>query len=62
MIAWLKSYAASVGAVYADYFSALVDDKGMLKDGLSGDGLHPNTQGYALMATVAKAAINKALQ
>jgi lysophospholipase L1-like esterase len=60
--AWIKKYAASVGAVYADYFSAVVDGSGMLKEGLSGDGLHPNKQGYALMAPVAQAAIEKALK
>jgi lysophospholipase L1-like esterase len=59
---WLKKYAASVGAAYADYFSALVDGSGMLKEKLSGDGLHPNAQGYALMAPVAQAAIEKALK
>ena len=60
--AWIKKYAAGVGAVYADYFSAVVDGNGMLKDGLSGDGLHPNKQGYALMAPVAQAAIENALK
>lgn len=60
--AWLKKYANSVGAVYADYFSAVVDSNGMLKEGFSGDGLHPNKQGYALMAPVAQAAIEKALK
>lgn len=60
--AWIKKYAASVGAVYTDYFSAVVDGSGMLKEGLSGDGLHPNKQGYALMAPVAQAAIDKALK
>ena len=60
--AWIKKYAASVGAVYADYFSAVVDGNGMLKEGFSGDGLHPNKQGYALMAPVAQAAIEKALK
>ena len=59
---WMKSYAASVGAVYADYFSAVVDSTGMLKEDLSGDGLHPNAKGYALMAPVAEAAIEKALK
>jgi lysophospholipase L1-like esterase len=39
-----------------------VDANGMLKDGLSGDGLHPNKQGYALMAPVAQAAIENALK
>ena len=60
--AWIKKYAASVGAVYADYSSAVVDGNGMLKEGFSGDGLHPNKQGYALMAPVAQAAIEKALK
>jgi lysophospholipase L1-like esterase len=60
--AWIKKYAASVGAAYADYFSAVVDASGMLKDGFSGDGLHPNKEGYALMAPVAQAAIDKALK
>lgn len=60
--AWIKKYAASVGAVYADYFSAVVDGSGMLKEGFSGDGLHPNKEGYALMAPVAQAVIEKALK
>jgi lysophospholipase L1-like esterase len=59
---WMKSYAASVGAVYADYFSAVVDSSGMLKEDLSNDGLHPNPQGYALMVPVVEAAIEKALK
>ena len=59
---WIKSYAASVGAIYADYFSAVVDANGMLKEGYSDDGLHPNAKGYALMAPVAEAAIEKAVK
>jgi lysophospholipase L1-like esterase len=60
--AWMKEYAAKVNAIYADYFSALVDEAGMLKNGFSGDGLHPNDKGYALMVPVAEAAIAKTLQ
>jgi lysophospholipase L1-like esterase len=60
--AWIKSYAASVGAIYADYFSAMVDGSGMLKEGFSNDGLHPNPQGYALLVPVAESAIEKALK
>jgi lysophospholipase L1-like esterase len=60
--AWIKSYAAEVHAVFADYYSALVDSKGMLKDGYSNDGLHPNDRGFALLAPVAEAAIEKALK
>jgi lysophospholipase L1-like esterase len=60
--AWMKDYATSVGAVYADYFSAVVDPNGMFKEGYSNDGLHPNAQGYGLMAPVAEASIEKALR
>ena len=58
---WLKAYAARVNAVYVDYFAALVDDQGMLKDGLSADGLHPNANGYALMSPVIAAALDRVL-
>jgi lysophospholipase L1-like esterase len=57
----MKDYVAKSHATYADYFAALVDDKGMLKDGISRDGLHPNDKGYQLMAPVATAAIQSAL-
>jgi len=60
--AWLRDYAAKTNAVLADYYSALADDKGMLREGLSNDGLHPNAKGYELMAPIAEAAIAKALQ
>jgi lysophospholipase L1-like esterase len=59
--AWIKSYAASRHAVFADYFAALVDDKGWLKDGFSRDGLHPNDKGYELLAPVASAATQQAI-
>ena len=60
--AWMKDYASTAGAIYADYFSAVVDANGMLKEGYSDDGLHPNAKGYALMAPVAEAAIEKAVK
>jgi lysophospholipase L1-like esterase len=59
--AWLREYAASANAGFADYYTALVDETGMLKQGFSGDGLHPNDRGYALLVPVAEAAIAKAL-
>jgi lysophospholipase L1-like esterase len=59
--AWLKDYAAKTNSVYADFFSAVVDEKGWLKDGISRDGLHPNDKGYELMAPVIAAAIDRAL-
>ena len=59
--AWMREYAARANAVFADYYAALVDETGMLKQGFSGDGLHPNDKGYALLVPVAEAAIAKAL-
>lgn len=60
--AWIKDYAARVNAVYVDYFTPLVDEKGWLKDGVSDDGLHPNAEGYKIMAPIAAAAIGKAVR
>lgn len=60
--AWMKEYAQRVNAVYVDYFSALVDDKGWLKEGLANDGLHPNAEGYKIMAQILSAAIQKTLR
>ena len=57
---WLKKYCAENGIAYLDYFSALVDDQGLLKKELAEDGLHPNEAGYKLMAPLAEAAIAKA--
>ncbi len=57
---WLKSYCADHGNVYLDYFSAMVDEKGLLKRDLAEDGLHPNRAGYSIMAALAAAAIEKA--
>ena len=58
---WLKDYCAKNGLVYLDYFSAMVDGKGMLKRGLSDEGLHPNAAGYTVMAPLADKAIAQAI-
>ncbi len=59
---WMKEFAATHRHVYLDYFSAMVDGKGFLKDELSDDGLHPNLQGYVVMAPLAEAAIAASLK
>jgi lysophospholipase L1-like esterase len=59
---WMKKYAASEGHTYLDYFSAMLDQSGLLRTELSGDDLHPNAQGYAIMAPLADAAIKQALK
>ena len=60
---WLRSYCAVAihGCTYLDYFSAMVDDKGLMKKDLADDGLHPNAAGYKIMVPLAEAAIEKAL-
>ena len=59
---WMKKYAADNGHVYLDYFSAMVDQSGVMKTELTADDLHPNAAGYAIMAPLAQAAIDKALR
>lgn len=54
---WIKAYAARTGHTYLDYHSAMTDEKGFLRDELSDDGLHPNDNGYAVMAPLAEQAI-----
>src|SRR2546429_884240 len=59
---WMKDYAAKNKLTYLDYYSAMIDEKGFLKDELSEDGLHPNSKGYAIMSPLAEAAITRALK
>ena len=56
---WLKDYCAKKDLTYLDYFSAMVDDKGLLKRDLANDGLHPNQAGFAVMAPLAEKAIEQ---
>ena len=59
---WMKSYAAANKHTYLDYFSAMTDDKGLLRAELSGDDLHPNAEGYKIMAPLAESAILRAVR
>jgi lysophospholipase L1-like esterase len=59
---WMRNYAAEHKVTYLDYYSAMVDDKGFLKDELSNDGLHPNDKGYQVMALLVEEAIARALK
>jgi lysophospholipase L1-like esterase len=60
--AWIKKYAADNGHTYLDYFSAMVDEQGLLQQNLSEDGLHPNAKGYAVMSPLAEQAIRSAIK
>jgi lysophospholipase L1-like esterase len=56
---WLKEYCAKNDLTYLDYFSAMVDDRGLLKRDLANDGLHPNQAGFAVMTPLAEKAIEQ---
>ena len=43
----MKETAAENHYVYLDYYSAMLDDKGILQGRIDWDGLHPNAAGYA---------------
>jgi lysophospholipase L1-like esterase len=60
--AWIRSYAASVGAAFVDYHSAMRDSRDGLRAELGGDGVHPNDAGYRIMAPLVEAGITAALQ
>lgn len=59
---WMKGYAAAHGHVYLDYYSAMTDATGLMREDLTADDLHPNAAGYAIMAPLAQAAIDRALR
>jgi len=57
----IKAYAAKSGVVYCDFFSAMADDRNGLPKELSEDGVHPNKDGYAIMAPIVETSIARAL-
>ena len=59
---WMQDYCTANGAIYLDYFTPLLDEKVQLRGDLAEDGLHPNPEGYKIMAPLAEAAIEKALR
>ena len=60
--AWMRDYARSAGFTYLDYYTAMVDADGMMRDGLSNDGVHPTPAGYAVMAPLVEAALKTVLR
>ena len=60
--AWMKAYTAQKGYVYVDYHASMKDQRDGLPATLSKDGVHPLPAGYAIMAPLAQAAIEKALE
>jgi lysophospholipase L1-like esterase len=58
----IKEYADKNYIVYLDYFSSMADERNGLKKELGYDGVHPNLEGYKIMAPLAEKAIAEALK
>jgi lysophospholipase L1-like esterase len=58
---WIRAYASQHGAIYVDFHSAMADAQGGMRSGLSSDGVHPNEDGYRIMAPLVEQAIDQAL-
>ena len=58
---WLEHYCRANGLVYLDYFSAMVDEHGLMRRELADKGLHPNAAGYEVMQPLAARAIADSL-
>lgn len=57
----LKQYSLSNKLTFIDYNTAMRDEKGGMREGLSKDGIHPNPAGYTIMESVIKKIIDKTL-
>lgn len=57
--AMLKEYANKNKMTYADYHSAMKDERNGLPEKYSADGVHPNAAGYAIMQSIIKPIIDK---
>ena len=58
--AWLRTFAASRGAIYVDYYAVLSVADGGFKPAFTSDGVHPATAGYAVMKAQAQRALLQA--
>ncbi len=59
---WIESYCQQNHFIFLNYYPALVNDNQGMRPELTIDGVHPNPAGYAVMAPLAEAAIQKSLQ
>lgn len=59
--AWLQAYAEQQGLQFVDYAAAMTGPGGELRADLTGDGVHPDSDGYAVMTPLAGQAIARAL-
>jgi len=58
---WIKDYSIKNEIVYADYFSAMVDENNGLRKEYSEDGVHPNLSGYNVMEPIIENVIQRVI-
>lgn len=58
----IETYAKKNKCLYVDYFSAMADANGVMRDGLSDEGCHPTVAGYEIMEPLVQAAIRKVVK
>ena len=58
----IEAYAKQNKCLYVDYFSAMANERGAMRDGISEEGCHPNMEGYAIMEPLVQAAIRKVVK
>ncbi len=58
---WIESFCANRHHIFLNYYPAMVDPTGQMKEDLADDGLHPNGKGYRVMAPLVLEAIQKAV-
>lgn len=59
---WIRRYAASHDVTFVDYWTAMADAHEGLPSALSTDGVHPNDDGYRLMAPLVERGIDRAMR
>ena len=57
----IQDYCDVSNAHYLDYFSAMTDGKNGLIEGYGYDGVHPDDDGYKVMAELVENAIDQLL-
>lgn len=55
----IREYAKQNKFQYVDYWTAMADGRGAMRDGISEEGCHPNSAGYDIMEPLVQATIKK---
>lgn len=58
---WLKAYGEQRKLTFVDYYRDMATSAGGMKAELSNDGVHPNTNGYAVMRRLVDVALKRSL-